>query len=45
MTGAETTAALAGQILAEAPERFALLGFSLGGIVALEMLAQAPERI
>ncbi|WP_244542381.1 alpha/beta fold hydrolase [Devosia psychrophila] len=45
MTGADTTAGLAAKILDEAPERFSLLGFSLGGIVALEMLAQAPERI
>ncbi|WP_375599815.1 alpha/beta fold hydrolase [Devosia sp. Naph2] len=45
MTGARTTPDLAERILAEAPERFALAGFSLGGIVALEMVAQAPERI
>lgn len=45
MTGAETTAALAARILSGAPERFSLLGFSLGGIVALEMMAQAPERV
>jgi pimeloyl-ACP methyl ester carboxylesterase/predicted ester cyclase len=45
MEGALTTPDLASRILAQAPERFSLLGFSLGGIVALEMLAQAPERI
>lgn len=45
MTGAASTPALAQALLAEAPDRFALLGFSLGGIVALEMAAQAPERI
>tara|TARA_R110000868_G_scaffold302191_10_gene562703 strand:+ start:2050 stop:3978 length:1929 start_codon:yes stop_codon:yes gene_type:complete len=45
MIGASTTAELASRILRDAPERFALLGFSLGGIVALEMVAQAPERI
>jgi len=45
MTGAETTAGLARKILDNAPERFSLIGFSLGGIVALEMMAQAPERI
>lgn len=45
MTGARSTPALAANLLAVAPERFALLGFSLGGIVALEMAAQAPERI
>src|SRR5690606_6059545 len=32
-------------ILTEAPERFMLLGFSLGGIVALEIAALAPERV
>lgn len=45
MTGARTTPDLAAKILSTAPERFALLGFSLGGIVALEMAAQAPARI
>lgn len=32
-------------VLAGAPERFALLGFSLGGLLALEMAHLAPERI
>ncbi|MET0429678.1 MAG: alpha/beta fold hydrolase [Microvirga sp.] len=45
MTGADSTPALAAKLLAEAPPRFALAGFSLGGIVGLEMIAQAPERI
>jgi pimeloyl-ACP methyl ester carboxylesterase/predicted ester cyclase len=45
MRGETTTADLASRILREAPERFSLLGFSLGGIVALEMVAQAPERV
>jgi len=45
MTNASTTSDLAVKILAAAPPRFALLGFSLGGIVALEILAQAPERV
>ena len=36
--------ACAAAILERAPERFALLGFSLGGLVALEMMRQAPER-
>lgn len=44
MSGAGSAAEQARLILAEAPERFSLLGFSLGGIVALEMVAQAPER-
>lgn len=45
MTGAATTPALAHKILRDAPDRFAVLGFSLGGIVALEMIAQAPHRV
>lgn len=45
MTGATTTRELAAHILASAPKRFSLLGFSLGGIVALEIIAQAPERV
>jgi len=45
MSGATTTPALAARLLAMAPERFALLGFSLGGIVALEMAAQEPGRV
>lgn len=45
MGGARTMAALAGDILAAAPPYFLLAGFSLGGICALEMVAQRPERI
>lgn len=45
MTGAETARALAARILENAPDSFALAGFSLGGIVALEMVAQAPGRV
>ena len=41
----ETTAALAADVLASAPERFALAGLSMGGIVAMEIMAQAPERV
>jgi len=45
LTGAETTPDLAHKILNQVPPRFALAGFSLGGIVALEMVALAPHRI
>jgi pimeloyl-ACP methyl ester carboxylesterase len=45
MTGARTAPAMAEKILSQAPPRFAVAGFSLGGIVALEMIAQAPDRI
>ena len=37
----ETASALLGQL----PQRFALCGHSFGGMVALEMLRRAPERI
>jgi pimeloyl-ACP methyl ester carboxylesterase len=42
---ADTMAAIAEQILAEAPPRFALAGLSMGGYVAMEILRQAPERV
>ncbi|MCW5722588.1 MAG: alpha/beta fold hydrolase [Devosia sp.] len=38
-------AAIAAAILAEAPPRFALLGFSMGGYIAFEIMRQAPERV
>ncbi|MFN4098514.1 MAG: alpha/beta fold hydrolase [Pararhodobacter sp.] len=43
--GADSMAGLAAAILQGAPQRFALAGLSLGGILAMEVLAQAPERI
>ena len=42
---AETVQGLAASILAETPSSFALCGLSMGGIVAMEMMAQAPYRI
>lgn len=42
---ADTMGAIADQILAEAPERFALSGASMGGYVAFEILRRAPERV
>lgn len=45
MTGARSALALAQKLLRQAPPVFSLLGFSLGGIVAMEMVAQAPERV
>ena len=42
----EDMRAVAAALLREAPfERFALSGFSMGGYIALEMIAQAPDRI
>lgn len=37
--------AMAARVLAEAPPVFALAGLSMGGIVAMEMLRQAPDRV
>lgn len=45
LTEADTIADLAARVLAEAPPRFALAGLSMGGIVAMEILAQAPGRV
>lgn len=45
ISGADRVEALAAQVLAEAPERFALAGLSMGGIVAMEVVRQAPERV
>ncbi len=41
----DTVVALAGDVLAHAPPRFALAGLSMGGIVAMEVLRQAPGRV
>lgn len=41
----DSLAAIAAHILAAAPARFALVGFSLGGYLAFELRRQAPERI
>ena len=43
--GHDTMAALAAGVLADAPPHFALAGLSMGGIVAMEIMAQAPERV
>ena len=41
----DTVQALAQDVLSAAPARFALAGLSMGGIVAMEVFRQAPERI
>ena len=38
-------AAIAKSILEHAPPRFALIGFSMGGYISLEILRQAKERV
>lgn len=37
--------AMAARVLADAPERFALAGLSMGGYLALEIVRQMPERV
>jgi pimeloyl-ACP methyl ester carboxylesterase len=41
----ETIATIASAILADAPPRFALAGFSMGGYIAFEIMRQAGERV
>lgn len=45
LTGADSIAGMAEQVLTTAPERFALCGLSMGGYVALEIMRRAPERV
>ena len=45
LTASNTIEGLAEAILKLTPPEFALLGLSMGGIVAMEMVRQAPERI
>lgn len=41
----DSVEAIASTILADAPPRFGLIGFSMGGYISLEMLRQAPGRV
>jgi pimeloyl-ACP methyl ester carboxylesterase len=41
----DSIAAIARRVLDHAPPRFRLLGLSMGGYIAFELLRQAPERI
>jgi len=45
LTRADSVRGMALATLAESPQRFALAGFSLGGIVAFEIMRLAPERV
>jgi pimeloyl-ACP methyl ester carboxylesterase len=45
MAGELSAPEMARRVLELAPPKFALLGFSLGAIVGLEVMAQAPERV
>ncbi len=42
---AETVEGLAAEVLAEAPPRFCLAGLSMGGIIAMQIMALAPDRV
>jgi pimeloyl-ACP methyl ester carboxylesterase len=43
--GEPTIAAMATRILEALPPRFALVGWSMGGYIAFEIMRQAPERV
>lgn len=45
LTRDDSIAAMAQRVLATAPDTFNLAGLSLGGIVALEVIRLAPERV
>ncbi|MEC3862625.1 alpha/beta hydrolase [Mesobacterium sp. TK19101] len=40
-----TMQAMAAQLLPQLPDRFALIGLSMGGILAMELIRQAPGRV
>ena len=45
-TGADDTiGGMADRLLAHAPERFVVAGLSMGGMVAMEAIARAPDRV
>ena len=43
--GYETMAEIAESVLESAPDSFALAGLSMGGFIAFEIMARAPERV
>lgn len=45
MTQGERIEEIASNVLSAAPARFALAGLSMGGIVAMEIIRRAPERV
>jgi pimeloyl-ACP methyl ester carboxylesterase len=45
LSGAATIERMASTVLSDAPARFALVGLSMGGIVAFEIMRQAPDRV
>ncbi|MEX0276814.1 MAG: alpha/beta fold hydrolase [Ruegeria sp.] len=45
VSGSDTMSGLAAAILGDAPAHFALCGLSMGGILAMEITRQAPDRV
>jgi len=45
LTAHESIEAMADAVLSQAPMRFAMAGFSMGGCIALEVVARAPGRV
>lgn len=45
INGASSIGALAAKLLEDAPPKFALAGHAMGGMVAMEVLRRAPERV
>jgi thioesterase domain-containing protein len=45
INGHDTIPGLAAEVLRQAPPTFNLAGLSMGGIVAMEVIKQAPERV
>lgn len=45
ITRSASIESIAKDVLSSAPDRFALVGLSMGGIVALEIIRQAPQRV
>jgi pimeloyl-ACP methyl ester carboxylesterase len=45
ITGCDTLESQAAEILNHGPPRFHLAGLSMGGIIAMEIIRQAPERV
>ncbi len=44
-TQGERIEEIASDILMSCPQKFALAGLSMGGIIAMEILRRAPERV
>lgn len=45
ISGSDRMGEIAAYVLEQAPEKFALAGLSMGGIVAMEVMRRAPDRV